>query len=238
MQRQLLRIPSRRTIALLVLLVVLGVFHGLVLRLLALPLTAAEASPACDYYCIHGSEWGPDGYEAFAAAAAWHGQASARKILVILPHDSRAVEIGALPSMEQICRAELGKLGIPADDICPVPANGRDDWADIHALADWLKHRPDATVGLACSSLGSGRLRFILNKVLGPADSPRVKLVALPDPSCRPDNWWRSRNGVKAFMFSWLDLFYAWAKGDAPHPLPADAATFQRSVRASIGEAP
>jgi len=63
-------------------------------------------------------------------------------------------------------------------------------------------------------------------------------LAMLPDPECRVGSWWRSREGVKDFMYAWLDLFYAWAEGENAGPLPAGAAAFQEEIRAKIGEAP
>ena len=94
-----------------------------------------------------------------------------RKILLLLPHDSRIVEIGAVRSFEQMCRSELDKRGIPPADVWSIRAEARDVWDEAHAMADWLKEHPGATVVLACSPFGSGRLRYVFNKVLGPADA-------------------------------------------------------------------
>jgi hypothetical protein len=240
--------PSRRTVILLAVLILLGLGHAFILRLLARPLVADDSSagraPSAgrlaggDYFCLHGSELGTDGYEAFAAAAAWHGESAGRKILLLLPHPSRVVEIGAVRSFEEACRSELGKCGIPAADIRPLPADALDVWGEARALSEWLKERPDATVRLACSSLGSGRLRFVLNKVLDPADARRVHLATLPDPRYSAERWWRSRTGVKDFMYAWLDLAYTWTDRGSPRPCPPNAARFQEEVRAKIGEAP
>jgi hypothetical protein len=232
------RFLGRRTVILLVVLVLLGLGHALILRLLARPLAAADSSAACNYFCIHGGELGAEGFEPFAAAAAWHGNPPGRKILLLLPHASRIVEIGAVRSFEETCRSELDKVGVPDEDIWPIRADARNVWDEAHALSDWLKERPDATVRLACSSFSGGRLRFVFNRVLGPADAQRVQLATLPDPKRPADAWWRSRAGVKDFMYAWLELAYAWTYRGYPRVQPPDAATFQHDIRARIGEAP
>ena len=100
---------------------------------------------------------GTDGFEPFDHAAAWHAEAPGRKILLLLPPDSRIVEIGAVRSFERMCRSELDKRGMPPADVLTIRAAARDVWGEAHAMADWLPAHPGATVVLACGPLGSGR---------------------------------------------------------------------------------
>ena len=111
------RCPGRRTMIVLAALVILGLGHGPILRLLAWPLMAEGTAQRADFYCLHGDEFGADGYEPFEHAAAWYAEGPARKVLLLLPPDSRIVEIGAVPSFERMCRQELDKRGIPASDV-------------------------------------------------------------------------------------------------------------------------
>ena len=181
-------------------------------------------------------------------AAQWQkaGQQQGRAggaILIILPRTSRIVEIGAVPSFEAICRSELGKRGIAADDVESVPAGAHNPWEEARALGDWLKRHDSkdsaqATVSLACSPFATGRLRYIFNNVLGPGDAERVRLVSLPDPACPLESWWRTRRGVKEFMYAWLELLYTWGRGEQVPVPQSTAAIFQSEVRAAIGEAP
>ena len=85
--------------------------------------------------------------------------------------------------------------------------------------------------------MGSGRLRYVLNTTLAPAEAKRVRLTRLSQPSTRPNDWWRSRTGVKDFMYAWLELIYARTVGDDHRPRPEGAAAFQRAIRVQIGEA-
>ncbi len=231
-------VVSRRTTIVLAVLLVLALLHGVIPWMLAWPFHASSSSKSADYFCIHGNELGADGFGALDAAAEWHGKSSGRKILLLLPHINRIVEIGAVPSFEQTCRNELIKRGVPSADVWPIRADALNAWGEAHALSEWLKAHPESTVRIACSPFSSGRLRYVLSKILGPIDSERVGLAILPDPECRVESWWRSRTGVKRFMYGWLELIYVWAKGDGACPEMPDAATFQHEIRTQIGEAP
>ncbi len=200
------RFPSRRTVIVLAVLVVLGLAHAPILRLLAWPLMARESSLQADFYCLHGAEFSAEGFQPFDHAAAWHAEAPGRKILLLLPPDTRVVEIDAVRSFEAMCRSELDKQRIPPSDVLSIRAASRDAWGEARAMAEWLGEHPGATVVLACNPLKSGRLRYVFDKVIGPADAARVRLVLLAKPRAAAAAWWRSRSGVKDFMYAWLEL--------------------------------
>jgi hypothetical protein len=228
---------SRWKIVLLA-LVVLGVCHPVILRLLTWPLVADDAAAECDCYCIHGAELGAEGFEPFDNAAQWYREQPGRKILVLLPHETRIVEIGAVPSFEETCRKELGKRGIASAAIQPVPADALDVWDEARGISIWMKAHPESTLRIACGPFGGTRLRYVLGRVLAPAEASRVHVASLADPSYSAQNWWRSRWGVKEFMYAWLELGYAWTSSGNPQPRPAGARAFQEEIRARIGEAP
>ena len=80
-------------------------------------------------------------------------------------------------------------------------------------------------MALACSPLGSGRLRYVFNKVLGPADAERVRLALLAEPGAAARKLGGgAATACKGFMYGWLELIYAWAQGDDPRPVSAGAA--------------
>jgi hypothetical protein len=228
---------SRRAWIGLAVLLLLGLGHGLILRLLAWPLMARETSVESDWFCIRGTELGTDGYEPYDAAAAWYGKSAGRKVLLILPRMTRIVEIGAVRSFERTSRDEFSKRGVPSADIVSLHADARDIWGEVYAVNDWLKGHADAKITMACSPFNSGRLRYVLHKVAG-SEGVRVGLLWLPDPETDLERWWRSRRGVKDFMYAWLELTYARMEGDQARPFPNGADSFQQEIRARIGETP
>jgi hypothetical protein len=230
---------SRWIVILLAVLIMLGLGHAFILRLVAWPLTAKGAlSWQAGFYALHGDEYGADGFEAFDSAAAWYAEAPGRKILLFLPPDSHLVEIGAVRSFERTCRSELDKRRIPMSDVLSVHVASRGAAAEARVAANWLAEHREATVMLACSAFRSNWLRQVFDNVLGPADAGRIEFVMLADPKCRPENWWKSRAGVKEFMYGWLELIYGWSGGDKDCRHPTGAAEFQQEMRTKIGEAP
>ncbi len=228
---------SRRTLVVLLALIVIALLHPLILRMLAWPLQSFDPPAIAGFYCLHGGELGIDGFEALDRAAAWQRETGGT-ILLILPRASRIVEVGAAPSFEEMCRRELAKRSVPEDKAEAIRAGARNTWDEAHALDDWLKQHPQATVSLACSPFAGGRLRYVFNRVLGHQSSSRMRLAVLPDPTSDATAWWRSRSGVKDFMYAWLDLAYTWCAGDGERDAPPSAAAFRESVAAEIGEAP
>jgi hypothetical protein len=216
---------------------VILLLHSFILRMLAWPVQSFDPPATAGFFCLHGGELGIDGFESLNRAAAWQRE-TAGTILLIVPRANRLVEIGAAPSFEQTCRRELAKRGVPEGDIDAIRADARNTWGEARALGDWLNRHPQATVSLACSPFAGGRLRYVFNKVLGPHDSSRVRLAPLPDPTSAATAWWRSRPGVKDFMYAWLSLAYTWCCGDDEPAVQPTAAAFRMTVAAEIGEAP
>jgi hypothetical protein len=227
----------RRTLVVLLVLLVLVVVHSPILQMLAWPLQAADSSTSNTCFCLHGGELGIDGFKALDRAAEWHRETGGT-VLLIIPRANRLVELGAAPSFEQTCRRGLAKRGVPDADVNAIHADARNTWDEARALGEWLDQHPQATVSLACSPFAGGRLRYVLNKVLYPHTGSRERLAALADTTSAATAWWRSRSGVKDFMYAWLDLAYAWCAGDDAPAVQPSAATFRMTVAAEIGEAP
>ena len=233
------RMPSRRVwVALAIVLIGLGL-HAPVLRALAWPLIANEPAQDASYLCLHGTEHCVDGDDAFDRAADWYHEDSAREILVLDSPPSRLVEIGALPSLEQRCRRELVGRRVPDEAIQRLAGRAIDDWDGAHVLADWLRDHPAARIALVCSRFNGGRLRYVVGRVMEQGIAARIRIVAPPTPHGVERNWWRSRDGVKDFMFAWLGLVYAWSEGENRlAPQSWTIAEYQAMLRETFGEAP
>ena len=151
---------------LLAVLVGLGLLHSPILQLLGWPLVAqgVARSRRPTFTAFKGASLGPTALSRSIAASGWYYEAPNRKILLLLPPDSRIVEVGAMRSFEWMCRSELDKRGIPASDVLSIRTRSSDVWGGAHALADWLAAHPGVKVLLACNRMDSGLQHYVFEK--------------------------------------------------------------------------
>ena len=189
-----------------------GLALGIVLAIWPLLYAAAsilvvnQRSDRAGFLLLRGSERGVLGANGFRAAADFCRRDPAHRILLIGHHPDRLVELGILPPWETFARRELERRGVPAAAVAVVEGTAVDEWDDCQLLAAWLKARPEAIVAVAANPLGSRRVRYMLDAAMPPSEAARAPVFLLDDPQCAASNWYRSRSGVKGFMFSWLDL--------------------------------
>lgn len=107
----------------------------------------------------------------------------------------------AWPTYAHAAKGKLEELGVPADRITAVPSYGKPDsrtWANasnfaVQARRDGLRAFDIATVGVHAR-----RSRLLFQEACGP--DIRAGVIALDDPYCRADNWWRSVRGWGTLM--------------------------------------
>ena len=146
------------------------------------------------------------------------------------------MELGVLPPWETFARGELKRRGVPASAVAVVEGESIDEWDDFRLLATWLKARPDATVAVASNPFSSRRVRYMLDAAMAPPEAAHARVFLLDDPQCTAANWRQSRFGVKHFMFSCLDLIYAWAHGsDRQTPPPQSVEAYQKALSERFG---
>ena len=90
-----------------------------------------------------------------------------------------------------------------------VAGEANDAWEEARLLAAWLRARPGVKAVVVCRQFESGYFRFVVDSILKPGAAARVGILGLPARDYDATNWWRSRSGVKDFMFSWLQMAYA-----------------------------
>ena len=109
-------------------------------------------------------------------------------------------------------RATLLKLGAPAESLYSAPAQGdfpRDrTLASAVALDEWLKTsgiRPHAADVVTLGS-HARRTRMLFQHALG--DSIAVGVIAVPESSYGPGDWWKTSAGVKDVLGEVLGYLY------------------------------
>jgi hypothetical protein len=234
-------IPTIWTKTAVVLAIVAGVGlgHAPLLRLLARPLTDQQPQDEAAFLCLEGDEYGVEGDPTFDEPALWYHEAPARRILLLEPCPHRVVELGVVPSFEQMARRELTRRGVRDVAIVTVEGPMRDEWENARRLGAWLDENPAAEVALLCGRFHSSQVRYALDAVLDRQSAARVRIRALADPEYNETNWWRSRRGVKGFMYGWLGLLYAWGEGEERiAPAGWSARKYQSVLEETYGKAP
>ncbi|MGA2066060.1 MAG: hypothetical protein ABSG86_13890 [Thermoguttaceae bacterium] len=213
--------------------------HALVLRMLARPLVSEQPPGAAAVLCLQGDEDGVEGDRTLDEAARWCREAPGRQVLLLEPWPRRVVELGIVPSFEQMVRRELTGRNISNAAIVTLRGKALDDWERARLLRAWLEQNPAAEVVMACGRFHSGRIRYVFDAVLGRPLATRVRIRPVADPDYDPAYWWRSRQGVKDVMFGWLGLAYAWGEGPQRiTPSRWTAAEYQSLARETFGKAP
>jgi hypothetical protein len=94
-------------------------------------------------------------------------------------------------------------------------------------------------VVVVANSLGSRCVRYMLDAAMAPSEAARAPVFLLDDPQYAAAHWHQSRSGVKGFMFSWLDLIYAWRHGsDRQTPPPQSVEAYQKMLSDRFGTQP
>ncbi len=167
----------------------------------------------------------------FDVVAGLYREAPSRRIVLVEPAPIRLVQVGLVPSFEAICRREFGARGIPQNAVTVVGRGARNGWEEARAAAEWLHAAPDARVLLLCDRFRSGAERSILNAVLGPDAAARVRILALPSRNYDETDWWRSRKGVRQFMYATLSrLYVGWAGEPKEIPERQSPEDFERML--------
>lgn len=130
-----------------------------------------------------------------------------RRAIFIVPPPNRLQRLGIVPGMDESARAEMAGFGVGSEQIEFIAAAGRGRWDEARALREWLDRRPEATVAALVDAFGSRRDRAIFARALGAERMRRVRIAPLRDRQLGPNNWHRTRMGVRAVFRGYL----AWA---------------------------
>lgn len=102
----------------------------------------------------------------------------------------------AWPTFAQSARSQLITAGVPAGIITAVPAYGKPrsrTWGNAHAFGIHAREEGITAFDVATVGVHARRSRDLFQTACGP--SAQVGVIALTDPYCTRNNWWRSYRG-------------------------------------------
>ena len=149
-----------------------------------------------------------------ALAAEWYRARPGRRLLYAEPLQRRIVTSGAWPPQRDAIIESLHAEGVPRKAFKALDGEADNEWAALRRLGRWLDNNPQARVALLTDAFSTRRLSYVAGRVLPAEQAQRVSTVALPPPRVDPDRWWQSRSGWKAVLFGWLDLAFAYTRGE------------------------
>jgi hypothetical protein len=223
-------------LALVVMLVAgLGLIHVPLLRAVAWVLIVDQPERGQQYVLVVERMLAAD--HRYEEAARLYQEDQSRRILLVEQAPDRAVVVGARPSYQARSERGLAVRNVPPNALEWIRGGAIDPWAAARLLQPWLEARPQARVQVLCTRLGSRGQRHIFDEVLGPSLAARITVRGLADRYCDEHNWWKSRYGVKALMFGYLQLAFAWCHGENQTiAATADPDEYERLVLQHFGE--
>jgi hypothetical protein len=208
-------------------------FHPLVLRWLAEPLTAREARPVdADFICMAVGE---DGLA--EAVTACHRRPACR--IVLIPwRRNRLSRLGLAPPGELQFRKLLEEAGVAGSQIEISEAPIANDWELADRLADRLTADSTASLVILCGQFSGRRWRRIVRDTTSSDVARRIRVQSVEDSVVHLHDWWRSKAGIQSVFQGWLGLTFAVFHGRESRPpdeAPADAYE-ERSRLRSLSE--
>ena len=101
--------------------------------------------------------------------------------------------------IEELMQRDLKGLGVPANAIVPVTHRGTNTREEAIADAQAIAAHGWKKVLLVTSNYHTRRADYIFERTL-PAGT-ELRVISAPDSEYDPNNWWRTRNGLKRFLY-------------------------------------
>lgn len=110
-------------------------------------------------------------------------------------------------SITELMEHDLVERGVPASAVVRFPHHARDTREEAAALAPFLVSRGWKKILVVTSNFHSRRAEFIFARTLNPGTELRV--VAATARDYDPDNWWKTREGVRVFFHESVGMVVA-----------------------------
>lgn len=199
-------------------------FHGPLLRGMASLLTFEDQPASFDDILVFGGD------RCFDEAAEMYRADSKRRVLLLEEDGDRLVQLGIVPSWQDLAVRQLTSRGVPSSQIVIIPRTKRQ--SSIRQTADWLESHESDQVLVLCDRLGSRLTRQSINNECSPAVASRLLVHGLVDRRFSEANWWRSIPGIKSFFHSSFDVAYYWLSGEEDWDQPQwDPDEYEKSLK-------
>jgi len=214
-------------------------FHRPMLRAAGRWLIAEEELGAAKLLCLRSTDGTlPDGDFGYDSVLGLMQSRGLERVILLEPRPRRLVVDGLQKSFVERSQLELERRGVPGSAILVIHSRSRTVWDDARGIRGWLSEHPDERVVLFCSPFEGAARRRVLDCVLGPRDAARARVLGVPNARFDTDSWWRSRTGVKHWMFGALDLAYVWLHGeDREIPEPWDPDQYEARLAQHVASA-
>jgi uncharacterized SAM-binding protein YcdF (DUF218 family) len=110
-------------------------------------------------------------------------------------------------SIAELMQHDLADRGVGADAVLRFPNRARNTLEEAGAVSTLLSSHGWKKILIVTSNYHTRRARYIYDHVLAPGTELRV--VAAPDPVYDPNSWWRTREGLKTFLYETLGYIVA-----------------------------
>ncbi len=153
-----------------------------------------------------------------AVAAALVNVGLARDVLVPQTRVSQDERDGIVQTNADIIKSVLRHRGVPEARIVTLEGASGSTYDDVQALRRFLADGDPGRVAVVTSGYHTRRARLTLEQVLGP-EAQEVLVISAPDPDCRPESWWQSREGFRLVieenvkLILYLVRYSAWTPG-------------------------
>lgn len=107
----------------------------------------------------------------------------------------------AWPTYADRARGLLVDYGMAPERITAVPGHGRlgrRSWSNATSFATQARKDGVQTFDIVTVGVHARRSRNLYRKACGPGAT--VGVISIPDPFCRPDNWWRTWRGFATLL--------------------------------------
>jgi hypothetical protein len=190
------------------------IFHPRLLRGLADIAITDRACPNAEGIVLYSDKAGASRQRLYDAASESLRANPRRTILIVEPKPHVMEEYGILPMFSAESRRALASRGVAESSLQTLDGAASDVWQAMRLLGNWLQDHPGADAEFYVDRFQSGNMACIAGQVLEPSLAGRVHFHAIPERQFDETNWWKSRDGVKAFMFMYLALAYTRFHGE------------------------